>query len=154
MRALNVHLESGRENSLPREHQLNRLFSYVRSEPWSLHDDDIIQHDIIDASIVLGDINPDPSYPENLLVVTNSIDIWETLRSNKSGFMEDTCLNQMRFQFHGRHKQARFDRILLVPKSLGQPATTVHPGSIDLLGKDPIDKEGKRGFLRPFGVGG
>ena len=140
VRVVTAHLESGRENAGVRKVQLNKLFSSIRSIPWNAEDGASgISQGFEDTSILVGDFNFDPAYPENELIETNGcVDVWQAIRPNDCGFTEDTYKNKMRYLAHGKHKQVRFDRIILVPKGAN---ATIIPYEISLLGSEPFDQE-------------
>jgi len=126
-----------------RKKQLTTLLSHIRSEPWTV--DTSIENDgciAADVSFIVGDFNLDPSYPENALVQENGFDLWDVLQPNDAGYTEDTNINKMRLYSHGKHKQARYDRVLLVPRTAGETTCAkCRPYSIDLLGDKPFDEE-------------
>lgn len=160
VRILTVHLESGREMAITREKQLNDLFSYIRGTPWNEEEKSRNDHGqnenpngrAIDASILVGDLNLAPDYPENLIVESNGIDVWKALRPNEDGFTEDTFKNKMRYHAHGKHKQVRYDRVILVPQCLSKTGLRANPLSIDLLGDAPFDQEHQLWASDHFGL--
>ena len=85
---------------------------------------DASHKEIIDASFLVGNFNFSPAERENALVESNGIDLWKALRPNDEGFTEDTFKNKMRYLAHGKHKQVRYDRILLVKQQLCHKAVS------------------------------
>lgn len=162
VRVVSTHLESKKENGKIRERQLDHLFNCIRDMPWktveaekeSNKEEEAGDYPIV--SLLVGDFNIDPAYPENTIVESNSIDLWKILRPNDYGFTEDTYVNKMRYEKHGYHKQVRYDRIVLVPTTLSDDASILlsqaHPCSIDRLGTEPFDDEGRLWVSDHFGL--
>ena len=124
-----VHLDSGKASSRLRAWQLRRVFSALRSE---------------ENAIVVGDFNMRDA--ENSRIAAPFLDVWPDLRSDDDGFTEDTSINLMRYDMKDRHRQVRFDRVLL--KGARWTAT-----AIDLLGTEPIAADLPRVFPSDhFGV--
>ncbi len=114
-----VHLESQKSSAAMRGRQLETVFETL--------------HDAPDA-VVMGDFNFCASWPnENSRIDPAYTDLWDELRSDEPGYTEDTEINEMRYLIKGKHKQVRFDRVLL--KSQDQAWSAA---AIDLLGTDPI----------------
>jgi tyrosyl-DNA phosphodiesterase 2 len=68
------------------------------------------------------------------------------LRPDDHGFTEDTAINHMRFDSTNKHRQVRFDRVLV-------KGTAWAPASIDLLGTEAISTTHPRVFPSDhFGV--
>jgi tyrosyl-DNA phosphodiesterase 2 len=124
-----VHLESGKASSGLRARQLRRIFRALSGA---------------DNAVVLGDFNMRDT--ENEQIGPPYRDLWPELRPHDAGFTEDTSINLMRFDSKNKHRQVRFDRVLL--KGPGWTAK-----SIDLLGTEPISSAHPRVFPSDhFGV--
>jgi tyrosyl-DNA phosphodiesterase 2 len=124
-----VHLESGKRNVRLRGRQLRRMFRALRSA---------------EDAVVLGDFNMRDS--ENGRIAPPYHDVWPMLRPQDDGFTEDTAINHMRYDSKPKHRQVRFDRVLLKGPAWG--AT-----SIDLLGTEAISGTHPRVFPSDhFGV--
>lgn len=115
-----VHLESRKSSANMRGHQLRTIFKTLR--------------DVANV-VIMGDFNFCASWEEeNDRIDPAYHDLWELLRGDEPGYTEDTAINRMRYLIKGKHKQVRFDRILL--KSVAWQAA-----SIDLLGTEPISPD-------------
>jgi tyrosyl-DNA phosphodiesterase 2 len=124
-----VHLESGKASSGLRGRQLRRIFRALSGA---------------DNAVVLGDFNMRDG--ENERISPPYCDLWPALRPHDDGFTEDTSINLMRLDSKNKHRQVRFDRVLLKG-----PAWTAR--SIDLLGTEPISSRHPRLFPSDhFGV--
>lgn len=124
-----VHLDSGRRRARLRGRQLRRVFRALRSA---------------DDAIVLGDFNMRDM--ENARIAPPYHDVWPMLRPDDDGFTEDTAINHMRFDSKSKHRQVRFDRVLIKG-----PAWAA--ASIELLGTEPISNAHPRVFPSDhFGV--
>jgi tyrosyl-DNA phosphodiesterase 2 len=124
-----VHLESGKAAARLRRWQLRRIFFGLRKA---------------ENAVVMGDFNM-REY-ENGGVAGRYLDVWPALRPHEDGFTEDTSINLMRFDSKNKHRQVRFDRVLVKG-----PAWS--PASIDLLGIEPVSKALPRVFPSDhFGV--
>jgi tyrosyl-DNA phosphodiesterase 2 len=124
-----VHLDSGKRRARLRGRQLRRVFRALRSA---------------DDAIVLGDFNMRDA--EDARIAPPYCDVWPMLRPDDHGFTEDTAINHMRFDSTNKHRQVRFDRVLLKG-----PAWA--PASIDLLGTAAISSTHPRVFPSDhFGV--
>jgi tyrosyl-DNA phosphodiesterase 2 len=124
-----VHLESGKASSGLRARQLGRVFRALSGA---------------DNAVVLGDFNMRDA--ENERIGPPYCDLWPALRPHDDGFTEDTSINLMRLDSKNKHRQVRFDRVLL--KGPGWTAK-----SIDLLGTEPISSAHPRVFPSDhFGV--
>ena len=124
-----VHLESGKRNVRLRGRQLRRMFRALRSA---------------DDAIVLGDFNMRDS--ENERITPPYQDVWLMLRPSDDGFTEDTAINHMRYDSKPKHRQVRFDRVLLK----GHDWAAAH---INLLGTEAISRTHPRVFPSDhFGV--
>lgn len=124
-----VHLDSGRRRARLRGRQLRRVFRALRSA---------------DDAIVLGDFNMRDM--ENARIAPPYRDVWPMLRPDDDGFTEDTAINHMRFDSKSKHRQVRFDRVLV--KGAAWAAA-----SIELLGTEPISNAHPRVFPSDhFGV--
>jgi tyrosyl-DNA phosphodiesterase 2 len=131
-----VHLESSPPNILRRLQQLNRAL------PWLSEAND---------ALLIGDFNFDPrDRLEQSVIEPGYTDLWSELHGDEPGYTVDSIRNRMRFQHKGRHKRARFDRILL--------RSRMHrwlPESISTIGTHPISPN--RADLYPsdhFGLAG
>jgi tyrosyl-DNA phosphodiesterase 2 len=124
-----VHLESGKASAGLRARQLGRVFRALSGA---------------DNAVVLGDFNMRDT--EDGRIGPPYCDVWPALRPHDDGFTEDTSINLMRLDSKNKHRQVRFDRVLL--KGTGWTAK-----SIDLLGTEPISSEHPRVFPSDhFGV--
>jgi tyrosyl-DNA phosphodiesterase 2 len=124
-----VHLDSGKARARLRARQLRRIF-------WSLR--------TAENAVVLGDFNMRDA--ENGRIRASYRDVWTTLRPGEDGFTEDTDINLMRFDSKPKHRQVRFDRILVRGQSW-------QPSSVDLLGTAPVSTAHPRVFPSDhFGV--
>jgi tyrosyl-DNA phosphodiesterase 2 len=124
-----IHLESGKRNVRLRGRQLRRLFRALRSA---------------DDAVVLGDFNMRDT--ENARITLPYRDVWPTLRPDDDGFTEDTAINHMRYDSKPKHRQVRFDRVLLK----GHDWAAAH---INLLGTEAISRTHPRVFPSDhFGV--
>jgi tyrosyl-DNA phosphodiesterase 2 len=124
-----VHLESGKDSAGLRARQLGRVFRALRGA---------------DNAVVLGDFNMRDA--ENERIRPPYHDVWPALRPDEHGFTEDTSINLMRLDSKNKHRQVRFDRVLL--KGAGWAAN-----SIDLVGTEPISSAHPRVFPSDhFGV--
>lgn len=109
-----AHLDSGKASARLRGWQLRRLFRALRTA---------------ENAVVLGDFNMRDT--ENWRIDSSYRDVWPDLRPDEAGFTEDTSINHMRYDMKEKHRQVRFDRVLL--KSDHWTAT-----GIELLGTEPI----------------
>jgi endonuclease/exonuclease/phosphatase family metal-dependent hydrolase len=124
-----IHLDSGKSSARLRGWQLRRIFRAVGT---------------VEDAVVLGDFNMRDS--ENARIAAPYRDVWPTLRPDDHGFTEDTAINLMRYDMKNKHRQVRFDRVLLK----GRRWT---PARIELLGTEPIAPESPRVFPSDhFGV--
>jgi tyrosyl-DNA phosphodiesterase 2 len=126
-----VHLESGKAGVQLRATQLGNVFGTLNRT---------------DSAVVLGDFNMRDD--ENSRINTAYTDLWPALRPADSGFTEDTSINLMRLDSRNKHRQVRFDRVLLKSDRW----TGV---DIELLGTEPISAAQPRVFPSDhFGVWG
>ena len=116
-----VHLESHSYSTQIRAEQLARIF------PRLSHDQHVV---------LMGDFNFDSSWAENQNLDPAYQDVWPLLHTSEPGYTEDTEVNTMRLLHTGKHKQVRFDRILLRSEQSGWRAET-----IQLIGTEPIGIE-------------
>ena len=124
-----VHLESGKAAARLRGWQLRRLFCALRTA---------------EDAVLLGDFNMRDN--ENTRIAAPYCDVWPALRSRDDGYTEDTSINLMRFDSKNKHRQVRFDRVLV--KGPGWS-----PASIELLGTEPVSSALPRVFPSDhFGV--
>ncbi len=124
-----VHLDSGKASARLRGWQLRRIFRTLRSA-----------HD----AVVLGDFNMRDA--ENPRIAAPYRDLWPELRPADDGFTEDTSINHMRYDMKDKHRQVRFDRVLLEGRRWA-------PAGIELLGTEPISAQLPRVFPSDhFGV--
>jgi tyrosyl-DNA phosphodiesterase 2 len=124
-----VHLDSGKRSARLRARQLRRVFRALRP---------------VDDAAVLGDFNMRDH--ENPRIAPPYRDVWPMLRPNDEGFTEDTSINLMRFDSKTKHRQVRFDRVLLKGPRWAA-------ASIELLGTQPISGSHRRVFPSDhFGV--
>eukprot|EP01008_Symbiontida_sp_HLA12_P000369 NODE_1368_length_611_cov_224.366803_g1356_i0.p1 GENE.NODE_1368_length_611_cov_224.366803_g1356_i0~~NODE_1368_length_611_cov_224.366803_g1356_i0.p1 ORF type:complete len:176 (-),score=40.81 NODE_1368_length_611_cov_224.366803_g1356_i0:82-552(-) len=121
-----VHLESLHEEEL-RQRQLQYIFPVLKKRP---------------VALLCGDFNFCSKWrKEQANLDPAFVDVWGTLRPDAPGWTEDTDINFMRFDYTGRKKQVRFDRVLWKA-----PGAAWRPTSIDLLGTSPVDAEHPRIF--------
>jgi tyrosyl-DNA phosphodiesterase 2 len=124
-----LHLESGKAASRLRARQLGKVFGTLNRT---------------DSAVVLGDFNMRDD--ENDRINAAYTDLWPALRPHDDGFTEDTSINLMRLDSKNKHRQVRFDRVLLKDNrwtALG----------IELLGTEPISTAQPRVFPSDhFGV--
>lgn len=92
-----VHLESKRGNAEIRETQLHDIFPVLKAR----------------HTVLMGDFNFDPTWPEQASIPTAYTDVWRATRGGSEGFTVDTDLNEMTAAAKGKLKQVRFDRILM-----------------------------------------
>ncbi|CAN5630581.1 hypothetical protein BH09ACT7_BH09ACT7_60310 [soil metagenome] len=124
-----VHLESGKAASKLRERQLGRIF-------WTLRRSESV--------LLLGDFNMRDA--ENDRIEAPFRDLWPVLRPGDPGYTEDTSINLMRYDSKNKHRQVRFDRVLL-------KGSRWLAADIELLGTDPISAAHPRVFPSDhFGV--
>jgi tyrosyl-DNA phosphodiesterase 2 len=124
-----IHLESGKTSAGLRARQFGRVLRALGGA---------------DNAVVLGDFNMRDT--ENERIGPPYCDVWPALRPHDDGFTEDTSINLMRLDSKNKHRQVRFDRVLL--KGPGWTAD-----SIDLLGTEPISSAHPRVFPSDhFGV--
>jgi tyrosyl-DNA phosphodiesterase 2 len=114
-----VHLESKRASAPTRAAQLARIFPILAPIPHALLMGDFN----FCASWAAEQANLDPAY----------LDVWSALRPGEPGYTEDTAVNLMRLNDRGRHKQVRFDRVMVRSTTDGWA-----PTSIELLGDRPV----------------
>jgi alkylated DNA repair dioxygenase AlkB len=135
VRVQTTHLESKKPNWELRAKQLEVLLPIVKAPTI--------------PAIVVGDFNFCSSWPEENEVIEQDlrvIDVWPALRGETAGFTEDSVVNSMMLKAkRGKHKQVRFDRILLVNPDGVAPTTVLIPASIKLLGTTPL--AGKAGIF-------
>ena len=84
MRVMTTHLESGKEKADTRRAQLDVLSRKAADHT---------------PTLLVGDMNIDPSYPENSALP--GLDLWLAEHPDDPGFTEDTYVNEMRFWAHG-----------------------------------------------------
>lgn len=124
-----IHLDSGKSSSRMRGWQLRRIFRALGSTK-----------DVV----VLGDFNMRDA--EDPRIDPQYCDVWPALRPGEDGFTEDTSINLMRYDMKNKHRQVRFDRVLVK----GDRWT---PTRIELLGTAPISADLPRVFPSDhFGV--
>ncbi len=124
-----VHLDSGKASVHLRARQLAKAFDVVSE---------------IENAVLIGDFNMRDG--ENSSITEPFADVWPTLRPGEPGFTEDTSINLMRFDSKNKHRQVRFDRVLLKG-----PAWAA--ADIDLIGTEPIAADLPRVFPSDhFGV--
>lgn len=111
---ISVHLESGKASAACRARQLGQI---LESECQS------------DNVIMMGDFNMRDA--EDGIIVPDYQDAWPVLRPDEPGYTEDTDINHMRFDMKNKHRQVRFDRVLV-------KGDDWKPESIELLGREPI----------------
>ncbi|MEO3759644.1 endonuclease/exonuclease/phosphatase family protein [Mycobacterium sp. B14F4] len=117
-----VHLDSGKASAGLRARQLDDVFGALRSA---------------DDAIVLGDFNMRDA--ENSGIAAPFTDVWPMLRPREPGFTEDTAINLMRLDSRDKHRQVRFDRVLV-------KGSAWTPADIDLIGTQPISTAHPRVF--------
>eukprot|EP00035_Acanthoeca_spectabilis_P031536 m.14598 g.14598 ORF g.14598 m.14598 type:complete len:392 (-) comp4805_c0_seq1:424-1599(-) len=130
-RVQTVHLESMKPNSGLRAQQLAVLLPELKEKS---------------PALVLGDFNFCSSWPDENDILEQDpriVDVWPTLRGASPGYTEDSVINSMLLKSkRGKHKQVRFDRVLLVAPDKGQPESPqqclLQPSNIKLLGTKPL----------------
>lgn len=124
-----VHLDSGKSSSRLRGWQFRRIFGALRT---------------VEDAVVLGDFNMRDA--ENSRIAPPFRDAWPELRPDDDGFTEDTSINHMRYDMKDKHRQVRFDRVLVKGRRWA-------PTDIELLGTEPVSVELPRVFPSDhFGV--
>lgn len=124
-----IHLESGKASARLRARQLRRIFRALRRS---------------ENAIVAGDFNMRDA--ENGQIRAPFRDVWTLLRPHDDGFTEDTSINLMRLDSKDKHRQVRFDRVLLKGDAWA-------PTHVELLGTEPISRALPRLFPSDhFGV--
>ncbi len=124
-----IHLDSGKRSARLRGRQLRRVFRALRSA---------------DNAVVLGDFNMRDT--EDARIAPPYHDVWPMLRPGEDGFTEDTAINHMRFDSKNKHRQVRFDRVLV-------KGTAWAAAGIALLGTEAISGSHPRVFPSDhFGV--
>lgn len=124
-----VHLDSGKRSARLRGRQLRSLFGALRSA---------------DEAVLLGDFNMRDT--ENGRITAPWCDVWPALRPHDDGFTEDTSINLMRLDSKDKHRQVRFDRVLLKGDRWAA-------ADIGLLGTEPVSSALPRVFPSDhFGV--
>ena len=114
-----AHLESTRLFGSVRKQQLELIFPALEK---SKH------------AVLMGDFNfCSSNLAENANLNPDYQDMWPVLKNGQPGYTEDTDVNLMRLEKTGRHKQVRYDRILVRSSISGW-----QPKSIELLGTTPI----------------
>merc|ERR1712130_1001712 len=95
-----VHLESLPPNHAARSEQLRLATNYLRKSEV--------------PSLLMGDFNfCSTNEEENKNIPADFMDVWPQVRPNDNGWTEDTHINIMRYNQKQKHKQVRFDRVLL-----------------------------------------
>ena len=82
-------------------------------------------------AVLTGDFNLCASSEENVTIACEPgvMDLWPTLESGP-GWTEDTAINEMRFAAKPKHKQVRFDRVLIIhPEPLDEEQRGADSGS-------------------------
>ena len=119
-----VHLESQKSSVEIRGEQLGVIFDALHSVP---------------NAVIMGDFNFCASWTEeNDRLDPVYHDVWKVLRAGEPGYTEDAAINRMLYLSKGKHKQVRFDRVLLKSSLQDVPGSGWTEKSIDLLGTDPI----------------
>ena len=113
-----VHLESTASSAPIRAKQLARIFPFLQSEQ---------------QVILTGDFNLCSTWEENNQLDSAYHDVWPLLHPSESGYTVDTERNVMRLLHTNKHKQVRFDRMLVRAQRPGWRATTM-----TLFGDHPI----------------
>ena len=115
-----VHLESMKAFAPSRKRQLSLIFPALAES----------QH-----VMLMGDFNfcARRSPEENACIDPDYQDMWIVLHGDDPGYTEDTNINLMRLEKNQKHKQVRFDRMLVRSSTPGW-----RPASIELLGTEPI----------------
>jgi tyrosyl-DNA phosphodiesterase 2 len=124
-----IHLDSGKRSARLRARQLHRIFRALRR---------------VDDAVVLGDFNMRDA--ENARITAPFVDVWPVLRPGEDGFTEDTDINLMRWDSKPKHRQVRFDRVLVKGERW-------RAAGIELLGTEPVSPASPRVFPSDhFGV--
>lgn len=118
-----VHLESMKTFASTRKQQLSLIFPALAKA----------QH-----AMLMGDFNFCARRPteESARIEPDYQDMWSALRKDDPGYTEDTDINEMRLETTQKHKQVRFDRMLVRSSTPGWK-----PASIELLGTAPISAD-------------
>jgi tyrosyl-DNA phosphodiesterase 2 len=117
-----VHLESIKAFAPSRKQQLAQIFPLLAKS---------------DHAVLMGDFNFCASWrEENANIDLNYQDMWAVLRGNEAGYTEDTAINLMRLERTQKHRQVRFDRMLVRSSMPGW-----QPTSIKLIGTTPISPD-------------
>lgn len=87
-------------------------------------------------SLLMGDFNfCSTNEQENKNIPADFMDVWAQVRPEDNGWTEDTHINIMRYNQKQKHKQVRFDRVLL---HQGSAPDSWLPQEIELLGTEPL----------------
>jgi tyrosyl-DNA phosphodiesterase 2 len=114
-----VHLESLRYSAAVRATQLAHIFPTLASAP---------------HAILMGDFNFCSAWADEQANLDPAYcDVWPALHPDEPGYSEDTVINRMLWQKERKHKQVRFDRILLRSSAPGWV-----PQTMQVLGTTPI----------------
>ncbi len=105
-----THLESYKHSTQVRIAQLHAIYRFLEES---------------ENALIMGDFNFCSSWPENSLLDQRYSDLWGVLRPDEPGYTEDTEINRMRAFVTRKHKQVRFDRMLLRSKRPGWSASKV-----------------------------
>jgi tyrosyl-DNA phosphodiesterase 2 len=120
-----VHLESTRGFGEQRRRQLAQIFPQLERYP---------------SAVLMGDFNLCSTWDENDYLDATYTDVWAFLHPDAAGWTEDTEINRMRHELTAKHKQVRFDRVLLrSPEWL--------PAHIELLGTSPVSDDTPSVFI-------
>jgi endonuclease/exonuclease/phosphatase family metal-dependent hydrolase len=153
LRVMTTHLESGNDKwaADTRRAQLDVLKRVSLDDDSSSSTADTCS-DPTPLTLLVGDMNMDPSYPENEALP--GVDLWciaqqhneEDSCADPAGYTEDTYVNEMRFVAHQRqHKQVRYDRILLLSANANNtppPHQTLVAVDMKRLGMTPFQAPG------------
>jgi endonuclease/exonuclease/phosphatase family metal-dependent hydrolase len=124
-----IHLDSGKVSSPLRGKQLRTIFCALETT---------------ENAVLLGDFNMRDA--ENDRIVDPYTDVWPALRPDDAGYTEDTSINLMRYDMKDKHRQVRFDRVLV-------KGSRWAPARIELLGTEPVSSALPRVFPSDhFGV--
>ncbi|MHA0287291.1 endonuclease/exonuclease/phosphatase family protein [Mycobacterium sp. C3-094] len=117
-----LHLQSGKNASTIRAHQLDAVFRIAGTT---------------ENVVLCGDFNLRDT--ENVDLPADCADAWATLHPNEEGFTENTSVNLMLYDNKRKHRGVRFDRVLITGDQWA-------PACIDLLGTEPISRALPRVF--------
>ena len=124
VRLATVHLESTSPAAPMRKAQLEAILPALKTAPWSepLRSPPRSRRrerpaaQLPNIAVLTGDFNFCSCSEEDQTVAGEPgvTDLWPQLEGREPGWTEDTGINEMRFAAKPKHKQVRFDRVLLI----------------------------------------